>query len=181
MQIERSFWRGLGGERLAEMNPRSKQMTRVPKSGAVWVTFDLVSVCSSPHSPRPRLEDDRTTSVPEEQAMPAPERRSEPRVSVDLRVQVCGIDADGKRFEQAATARNISLRGALLVGLDRTLRSGDLIKIQLGERSARFQVVWVSPDTLARTLKVAVQRIEADSCIWADKVVQEAELPTGHD
>ena len=113
--------------------------------------------------------------------MPVPERRSEPRVSVDLRVQVCGIDADGKRFEQAATARNISLRGALLVGLDRTLRSGDLIKIQLGERSARFQVVWVSPDTLARTLKVAVQRIEADPCIWADKMVQQAELPTGHD
>lgn len=113
--------------------------------------------------------------------MPAPERRSEPRVSVDLSVQVYGIDADGKRFEQAVKARNISLRGALLVGLERTLRSGDLIKIQRGDRSARFQVVWVSPDTLARTLKVAVQRIEADPCIWADEMVQETGLPTGHD
>ena len=113
--------------------------------------------------------------------MPAPERRSEPRVSVDLSVQVYGIDADGKRFEQAVKARNISLRGALLVGLERTLRSGDLIKIQRGDRSARFQVVWVSPDTLARTLKVAVQRIEADACIWADEMVQETGLPAGHD
>ena len=113
--------------------------------------------------------------------MPIPERRSEPRVSVDLSVQVCGIDADGKRFEQAAKARNISMRGALLVGLERTLRSGDLIKIQLGDASARFQVVWVSPDALAGKLKVAVQRIEADPCIWADEMVQETGLPTGHD
>jgi len=113
--------------------------------------------------------------------MPAPDRRSEPRVSVDLSVQVCGIDADGKRFEQAVKARNISMRGALLVGLERTLRSGDLIKIQLADASARFQVVWVSPDKLAGTLKVAVQRIEADACIWADQIVQETELPARHD
>ena len=113
--------------------------------------------------------------------MPAPDRRSEPRVSVDLSVQVCGIDADGRRFEQTAAAKNISLRGALLVGLGRTLRSGDLIKIQLGDASARFQVVWVSPDTLAGKLKVAVQRIEADPCIWADKIVESAELPAHHD
>jgi len=109
--------------------------------------------------------------------MAAPDRRSEARVPADFSVQVCGIDADGKRFEQAATAKNISLRGALLVGLRGAFRSGDLIKIQLGDASARFQVVWVSP---IGGIKVAVQRIEADPCIWADRMVQETELPMRH-
>lgn len=74
------------------------------------------------------------------------DNRRDPRSAVELTVQVCGIDADGKRFEQAAAAKNISMRGALLVGLQQTLRSGDVIKIQHGGGSARFRVVWVSPE-----------------------------------
>jgi len=109
--------------------------------------------------------------------MAAPDRRSEQRVPADLPVQVYGIDEDGKRFEQAATAKSLSPRGALLLGLNHGLRSGDLIKIQLGEGSAIFRVVWVSPSTLTGGIKVAVQRIEADPCIWADKIVKPAELP----
>ena len=112
--------------------------------------------------------------------MAAPDRRSVPRAPADFSVQVCGIDADGKRFEQAAAAKNISLRGALLVGLQGAFRSGDLVKIQLGDKSAAFRVVWVSPGKRTGGIKVAVQRIEADPCIGADQIVQETELPARH-
>lgn len=112
--------------------------------------------------------------------MAAPDRRSEQRTPADLPVHVHGIDTDGKRFEQAATAKSISPRGALLLGLQRELRSGDLIRIQSGDGSATFRVVWVSPSTLTGGIKVAVQRIEADPCIWADKIVKPAELPAPH-
>jgi hypothetical protein len=112
--------------------------------------------------------------------MAATDRRSEQRTPADLPVQVYGVDNDGKRFAQAATAKSISPRGALLLGLEQELRSGDLIKIQSGDGSATFRVVWVSPGTLTGGLKVAVQRIEADPCIWADRIVKPAELPARH-
>jgi hypothetical protein len=77
---------------------------------------------------------------------------------VDLAVQVKGIDADGERFEQAAVAKNISLAGALLLGIQRTLRPGDVLRVRHGERSAKFRIVWASPSALAGAIKVAVQR-----------------------
>ena len=75
-----------------------------------------------------------STTAPEGYATAAAERRCEPRALVDLAVQVKGIDADGERFEQAAVARNISLAGALLLGIQRTLRPGDDLSMLRQER-----------------------------------------------
>lgn len=113
--------------------------------------------------------------------MASPDRRREQRAPTDVAVKVYGTDAEGRRFEQAAVAKNVSMRGALLLGLQQLLRSGDLIKIHHGNESAIFRVVWVSPGTLTGGIKVAVQRIESGPCIWIDKIGQEAELPPGPD
>ena len=55
------------------------------------------------------------------------DRRREPRTTADIALTVWGVDTRGERFLQVARARDISLSGALLSGLDAELRSGDVI------------------------------------------------------
>lgn len=107
--------------------------------------------------------------------MAAQDQRVELRLPADFGVQIWGTDANGINFAQAATAANISSRGALLLGIQRKLRSGDLIRIQYGEASAKFRVVWASPCPVAAGNKVAVQRIETEPCIWGDGLAERRE------
>lgn len=101
------------------------------------------------------------------------ERRHEPRTKLDLALQVWGIDCRGEHFLQEACARDISLSGALLSGLDLNLRSGDVIGILYGGKSARYRVVWVRYDGAGEKMQVAVHRVEADACPWLDLLVGE--------
>ncbi len=113
--------------------------------------------------------------------MAVPDNRQERRTSADLTVQVWGADIDGVRFAQAAVARNISARGALLLGIERTLRSGDLIRIQHRNRSARFRVVWVKRCAPTESPEVAVQRIAAEQCPWQEAIAAAIALSTASD
>ena len=65
------------------------------------------------------------------------DRRGESRWIANLDVLVWGVDIKGERFLQDAHARDISLSGALLTGLDADLRSGDVIGIRYGKKKAR--------------------------------------------
>jgi len=103
------------------------------------------------------------------------DRRSEPRTKLDLLLQVWGIDAKGERFLQDVRARDISLSGALLSGLDLDLRSGDVIGILYAGKSARYRVVWVRSDGASEKMQVAVRRVEADACPWLDLLVEASE------
>jgi len=101
------------------------------------------------------------------------ERRREPRTQIDLALRVWGVDGKGERFLQEARARDISLSGALLSGLDLNLRSGDVIGIMYGGKSARYRVVWVRYDGTGERMQVAVHRVEADACPWLDLLCSE--------
>jgi hypothetical protein len=70
------------------------------------------------------------------------DRRQEPRWPANLQVMVWGVDTQGERFLQEAHAREVSLSGALLAGLDADLRSGDVIGVLYGKKKARYRVVW---------------------------------------
>jgi len=96
------------------------------------------------------------------------DRRREPRTLTDLPLHVWGIDARGERFLQEARARDISLSGALLSGLDADLRSGDVIGILYTGRKARFRVIWTRYDEGGDKMQVAVHRIAPDACPWQD-------------
>ena len=100
--------------------------------------------------------------------IPRPERRREQRTPIDLNLMVWGIDTHGERFLQEAHARDISLSGALLSGLETDIRSGDVIGILCGKRKARFRVVWVRYDDAGDKMMVAVQRLAADECPWPE-------------
>ncbi len=105
------------------------------------------------------------------------ELRREPRVRVDIVVQVWGADADGEPFSQTATATDVSQSGALLVRMTCAPRSGDLIGIAYDGRKARFRVIWSLESGGCPGIRVAVQKLAADQCPWRDILSPLAACP----
>jgi hypothetical protein len=99
------------------------------------------------------------------------ERRQEPRTRADLAVRVSGRDVSGKLFAQVAVASSISGGGALLSGMARKVRSGDLIWIEYQDRKARFRIVWVRDSQSKQKTQVAVHRLENEECPWKNLVI----------
>ena len=93
---------------------------------------------------------------------------------MNLQVMVWGVDTQGERFLQEAHAREVSLSGALLTGLDADLRSGDVIGVLYGKKKARYRVVWVRYDGGGEKMQAAVHRMSADECPWRE-LLNEAE------
>lgn len=108
------------------------------------------------------------------------ERRYEPRSGMELSVIVWGVDTKGDRFVQEARARDISLSGALLLGLDVELRSGDIVGILYTNRKARFRVVWIRCGEDSRKVMAAIHRIDPDVCPWQDLLCEEGVISTSH-
>lgn len=100
------------------------------------------------------------------------DRRREQRTRRELPPMVWGVDARGERFLQEARARDISLSGALLSGLDADLKSGDVIGILFGKKKARYRAVWIRYDGTGDKMQVAVHRLEADECPWLDLLTE---------
>jgi hypothetical protein len=103
------------------------------------------------------------------------DRRGESRWVADLQVLVWGVDTKGERFLQEAKALDISLSGALLTGFDADPRSGDVVGILYGKRTARYRVVWVRYDGAGDKMQVAVHRMQADECPWVDRLSEASE------
>jgi len=107
------------------------------------------------------------------------DRRREPRTHNQLSVRVWGIDGAGRAFDDHTCARDISLRGALLEGLEHPLRPGDLVGVQHGDKKARFRVVWVRKDALGETRRAAVQRLLEDECPWSSELSEKGRQEIG--
>jgi hypothetical protein len=94
---------------------------------------------------------------------------------------VWGVNTEGERFLQEARARELSLSGALLTGLDADLRSGDVVGILFGKKRARYRVIWVRYDGGGEKMQVAVHRMSADECPWRELLDEPASAePSGH-
>jgi hypothetical protein len=102
------------------------------------------------------------------------DRRSETRTALELTLTVWGVDVQGERFVQEAHARDISLSGALLSGIDADLHSGDVIGILCGKKKARYRVVWLRYDGGGDKMLVAVHRMEGDPCPWEDLLEKDS-------
>jgi len=99
----------------------------------------------------------------------------ETRVPLDLELRVWGMGADGRVFSQAARTRNVSMGGALLSGIERDLKIGDIIGVQRGEKKARCKVVWTNNTASIQKIQVGVQLLRKHECPWV------AELPKAED
>jgi hypothetical protein len=95
------------------------------------------------------------------------EKRPEIRVSADIPVRVWGMDADGKPFFQSATACNLSSDGAQLSQINHSLKTGDIIGIQYGDKKARFEVIWVKPALVPQRNDVGVMILPKQEMPWA--------------
>ncbi len=104
---------------------------------------------------------------------PGKDRRREPRTDIDLGLTVWGVDTRGGHFLQEARAREVSLSGALIVGLDAELRSGDVIGILYAGNKARYRVVWVRLSGTGDKVQAAVHRLAPDECPWRDLLTEE--------
>jgi hypothetical protein len=94
------------------------------------------------------------------------ERRHEPLAQLDLAVQISGRDVNGMPFTQSVTASSISGNGALLSGLSRGIRWGDLLWVEYQQRKARFRIVWVKDSKSNLKTQAAVQRLATEECPW---------------
>jgi len=94
------------------------------------------------------------------------EHRHEPRTQSGLPVRVSGRDCNGTTFTQVVTASNISGSGALLSGLSREMRSGDLLWVENQQRKARFRIVWVRDSQTGLKTQAAIQKLETEECPW---------------
>src|SRR5246127_4660331 len=71
------------------------------------------------------------------------DRRSSPRVSVQLPVEVWGLDASGQAFMESALITNMSSGGLVIQGVRRRMQTGEVLDVRMGYETANFRVVWV--------------------------------------
>lgn len=90
----------------------------------------------------------------------------ERRVDVNLPIRVFGMDAEGRPFSQKAQARNISLHGAKLAGLEKQLKPGDVVGVQFGDQKTRCKVIWVVDAGPVQKIKAGVKMVEGQPCPW---------------
>lgn len=78
------------------------------------------------------------------------------------------MDADGKPFFQSATAGNLSSDGAQLSHINHSLKIGDVIGIQYGDKKARFSVIWIKPALVPERNNVGVMLLAKQEVPWAE-------------
>jgi hypothetical protein len=93
----------------------------------------------------------------------------EPRFHADLAVRVFGMDADGRPFSQTVRARNISDHGAKISGLDKRLKLGDTVGVQVGDRKARCTVIWTIDSGPVQKNEAGVKLVDGQACPWREE------------
>jgi hypothetical protein len=104
------------------------------------------------------------------------DKRPETRVEADIPVRIWGMDADGRPFFQNALAGNLSSEGAHLSHINHTLKIGDIIGIQYGEKKSRFHVIWIKNSVAPGRNQAGVRVLAPQSVPW-DQVTPEARTP----
>jgi hypothetical protein len=96
------------------------------------------------------------------------EHRNEPRTNEVLVVRISGIDKTGESFRQEVLATRLSKSGALLSGVIRPMRSGDLLWVEHCGKRSRFKVVWVRDSQTADLIQAAIHLVQTEPCPWAE-------------
>ncbi|MFZ0802719.1 MAG: PilZ domain-containing protein [Terriglobales bacterium] len=104
------------------------------------------------------------------------DRRQKQRVAAQLSVRVWGMDAKAQPFTQLVRVRNISRNGALVEGMQRMVKPGEVIHLQFGDEQAPFKVVWAGKPGGQREGEIGVQGLASDPAIWNLNLVRCSEL-----
>jgi hypothetical protein len=104
------------------------------------------------------------------------DRRRKRRVTAHLPVRVWGMDAKAQPFMQLARVKNISIRGALLQGMLRTVKPGEVVQVQFGEEQAQFRVVWAGRKGTPAEGQLGVEALPTEPSIWDVNLVHCGEF-----
>jgi PilZ domain-containing protein len=104
------------------------------------------------------------------------DRRRKRRVEAQLPVRVWGMDAKTQPFTQTAMVNNISRSGARLEGMQRMLKPGEFIHVQLGADHAQFRVVWAGKVGTQREGEVGLEGVASEPLIWDVNFVRCSEF-----
>jgi len=88
------------------------------------------------------------------------DRRREPRLKVEFPVRIWGVDRMARPFAEVVRVKNISLSGAVLLGVHAKIRAGELLDVQHGSQQAQFLVAW------AESGEAGIQSLPYEPCIW---------------
>lgn len=94
------------------------------------------------------------------------DRRHNPRIDVVLPVLIWGVDAHSLPFTQQATVRNISSDGAVVQGIQRQLRPGEILEMQYENGRAQFRVIWVGEFGSPEQNEIGLQALSAEPVLW---------------
>jgi hypothetical protein len=72
------------------------------------------------------------------------DRRKERRLKLELPVRIWGVDRLARPFAEIVRVRNISNRGAVLIGVRSKVQTGELVDVQNGAARTQFRIVWIS-------------------------------------
>jgi hypothetical protein len=89
------------------------------------------------------------------------DRRKESRLNLEFSVRIWGVDRMARPFAELVRARNVSEKGAELVGMRSKVRPGELLDVQHGAARAQFRVVWTNVSGEA-----GIQALAFEPPIW---------------
>ena len=90
----------------------------------------------------------------------------EQRKQVALTVRIFGTDSTGHVFSDSVSTVNVSFEGAMLTGVNRPIKVGEIIGLTYGKNKARFRVQWVGQSGTPNQGRMGVQNVMPSSCIW---------------
>lgn len=92
--------------------------------------------------------------------------RRQSRKEVALSVRVYGTDTNGRPFSDCVSTVNVSLEGAMIEGLNRPIRVGEVIGLSYGKNKARFRVQWVGQPGTVQHGRMGIQSVVPGNCVW---------------
>ncbi len=94
------------------------------------------------------------------------DRRRNPRVTASLPVRIWGVDAHDLPFMQLASVKNLSSTGAVVHGMRRQIKPGEILEVQLDGEKAQFRVVWTGTQGSCSAGELGLQRLASEPCLW---------------
>lgn len=92
--------------------------------------------------------------------------RRELRKDVKLTVRIYGTDSNGNVFSESVSTVNVSLEGAMIEGVNRTIKPGEVIGLTYGTKKARFQVRWVGQGGTGQARRIGLQNVVPSNSLW---------------
>ncbi len=94
------------------------------------------------------------------------DRRRNPRVTACLPVRIWGVDAHDLPFMQLASVKNLSSTGAVVQGMRRQIKPGEILEVQMDGEKAQFRVVWTGMQGTYSAGEIGLRRLTSEPCLW---------------